>query len=74
MLDATIVLHNVLIDFGEEEKDDWIDDDDCSDIDDADRAPYEEGDALNTAIPDGAPKDARRTRLMYYMEEHRYFV
>eukprot|EP00980_Cylindrotheca_fusiformis_P014079 scaffold3682_cov70-Cylindrotheca_fusiformis.AAC.1 len=28
MLDATIVLHNILIDFGEEEQDDWIDDDD----------------------------------------------
>eukprot|EP00980_Cylindrotheca_fusiformis_P027095 scaffold18779_cov93-Cylindrotheca_fusiformis.AAC.1 len=73
MLDATIVLHNILIEFGEEEKEDWIDDDDFSDIDEADRAPYEEGDALNTAIPDGAPKDARRTRLMYYMEEHQYF-
>ena len=46
---------------------------DYSDMDDADRAPYEEGDAINQAIPAVAPKDKRRTRLMYYFEEHHYF-
>ena len=74
MLKATVVLHNMLIEFGEETQEEWILDDDASDIDDAERAPYEEGDALNTAIPGGAAKDERRTRLMYYFEEYHYFV
>ena len=73
VIDAAVILHNALLDFGEEEREDWIDLDDFSDMDDADRAPYEEGDALNEAIPAGAPKDERRTRLMYYFEEHHYF-
>jgi DDE superfamily endonuclease len=73
LLDATIVLHNMLIELREEEVDDWVDWDDFSDIDEAVRAPYEEGDVLNQAIPAGAPKDERRTRLMYYFEEHHYF-
>lgn len=74
MLKATVVLHNMLIEFGEEERNEWLEEDDCSEIDDAERAPYEDGDALNVAIPDGAPKDERRKRLMYYFEEHFYFV
>jgi hypothetical protein len=72
-LEATVIVHNLLIELGEEERDDWIDLDDFSDIDDAERAPYEEGDALNQAIPAGAPKNERRTRLMHYFEEHHYF-
>jgi hypothetical protein len=72
-LEATVIVHNMLIEFGEEDKEDWMDLDDFSDMDDAERAPYEEGDALNQAIPAGAPKDERRTRLMYYFEEHHYF-
>lgn len=67
-------MHNILIELGEEEREDWIDHDDFSDLDDAERAPYQEGDALNQAIPLGAPKDERRTRLMYYFEEHHYFA
>jgi hypothetical protein len=50
------------------------DEDDFSSFDDAERAPYEEGDALNQGIPGSAPKDERRTRLMFYFEEHHYFV
>ena len=42
-------------------------------FDDAERAPHLPGDALYEAIPLGAPKDERRTRLMYYFEEHFYF-
>ena len=72
-LEATVIVHNMLIEFGEEEREDWIDLDDFSDIDDAERAPYEEGDALNSGIPFGSPKDLRRTRLMHYFEEHHYF-
>jgi DDE superfamily endonuclease len=74
LLEATIVVHNILIEIGEEEKAEWIDYDEFSDLDDAERAPYQEGDALNQAIPNQAPKDERRTRLMYYFEEHQYFV
>jgi hypothetical protein len=57
MLKATIVVHNILIEFGEETWDEWILYDDASDIDDAERAPYEEGDALNTAIPGNGALD-----------------
>lgn len=74
LLEATIVIHNLLIDLGEDEHEEWIDHEDFSDMDDAERAPFEEGDPLNTAIPDRAPKDARRTRLMHYFEENHYFV
>jgi DDE superfamily endonuclease len=49
LFEATVVVHNLLIDIGEEEKKEWIDHDDFSDLDDAERAPYEEGDALNQA-------------------------
>jgi hypothetical protein len=41
-------VHNMLIPFGEEEREEWINHDDFSDLDDAERAPYKEGDALNT--------------------------
>jgi hypothetical protein len=51
-----------------------MDFDEFSDFDDAERAPYEEGDKLNEAIPNGAAKDERRTRLMQYFEEHYYFA
>ena len=73
LLEATIVLHNILIKLGEEDVDDWIDHDDFSAFDDGERAPHLPGDALYEAIPLGAPKDERRTRLMYYFEEHYYF-
>jgi hypothetical protein len=72
-LEATVILHNLLIDLGEAAKKEWIDDDEFSAMDDAERAPHEDNDPLNQAIPDGAPKDERRTRLMYYFEEHFYF-
>ena len=36
LLKATVVLHNVLIEVGELEKNEWIDHDNFSDIDDAD--------------------------------------
>jgi hypothetical protein len=74
LFQATVVVHNILIELGEEEKAEWIDYDDFSDLDDAERAPYAEGDALNEAIPMAAPKDERRTRLMHYFEEHYYHV
>ena len=74
-LEASVVVHNMLIELGEEEKGDWLDflEDDMSDIDDAERAPYKEGDVLNQGIPQGSAKDLRRTRLIHYFEEHHYF-
>jgi DDE superfamily endonuclease len=69
LVDASVILHNMLIDFGEEEREDWIDLEDFSDMDDATRAPYQEGDELNVPIPEGAPKDAKRTRLLNYFME-----
>jgi hypothetical protein len=69
----SIILHNMLIAFGEEEKEDWIDYDDFSDLDEAERAPFQEHDELNTAVPDWAPSDTRRTRLLNYFREY-YFL
>ena len=74
VLEATIVLHNMLIELGEEDNEDWINEDDFSAMDDAERAPHLPDDALNGAIPDGASKDERRSRLTFYFEEHFYFV
>ena len=75
MIEATIVVHNILIEWGEEERKEWLEEDtDPIDLDDPLNSPYVEGDALNTALPNGAPKDERRTRLMYYFEEHHYLV
>jgi hypothetical protein len=68
------VLHNILIDLKEVEKKEWIDEDDFSDIDDADRAPVLSAtDVLNQGLTPDDPKDERRRRLMYYFEEHFYF-
>jgi len=74
VLEATIVLHNMLIELGEEDNEDWINEDDFSAMDDAERAPHLPDDALNGAIPDGASKDERRSRLTFNFEEHFYFV
>jgi DDE superfamily endonuclease len=73
LLEATVVLHNILIEVGELEKRDWIDQDDFSDIDDEDRVPVlSPTDVLNAGVNAGCPKDERRTRLMYFFEEHYY--
>jgi hypothetical protein len=67
LIDATVILHNMLIEFGEEENEDWIDYDDFSEI--AMQSPYEEQDELNNAIPLWAPKDTRRSQLLAYFRE-----
>ena len=69
LIDATIILHNILIHFGEHEIDDWIDFDDFSSMDDAMRAPYEEFDELNSEIPAWMPKDTRRQQILQYFKE-----
>jgi hypothetical protein len=70
MIDATVILHNILIEWGEEEDTVWIDFDDFSDLDDAMRAPYQEGDELNEAIPTWMAKDTRRQRILNYFKEY----
>jgi hypothetical protein len=65
LIEATVILHNMLIEFGEEEKDDWIDEDDISDIDEY----YDSDDEINRAVPLGAYKDERRRRLVRYFED-----
>jgi hypothetical protein len=64
VIDATIILHNILVEFGEEEQEDWIDFDDFSDMDEAERAPCNEDDELNEAVPEWAPKDTRRNQIL----------
>ena len=73
MIDATVILHNMLTEFGEEENTAWIDEKDFSDLADGDRAPYEDGDELNSPIPGWAPKDERRQQLLRYFKE-RFFL
>ena len=71
LIKATIVLHNILIHFGDDNIDEeWIDYDDFSDLDDWERAPYEQGDVLNAPIPSYGRKDERHQQLLRYFEEH----
>jgi hypothetical protein len=58
----------MLIEFGEEDQIDWIDEDDFSDI--GMSAPYKDGDELNMALPSYAPKDTRRKQLLQYFKQH----
>ena len=72
LIDATVMLHNILIEFGEAEIEEWIDYDDFSDIDEATRAPYEEDDELNQALPEWAQMHTRRKQILQYFKEHLY--
>jgi hypothetical protein len=65
LIDATMILHNMLIEFGDKEVEGWID---FSDI--AMRCPYEPGDRLNMACPEWAPKDHRQSLLLQYLKEY----
>lgn len=65
IIECCVILHNMLLKFGDESPEEW--DDGISDIDDAERAPEEE--AMHQPIPDGSPKDARRTTLCNYIRE-----
>jgi hypothetical protein len=70
----TVILHNLLIDLKEQDKKEWIDDDDFSEVDDSDRVPtLSPMDVINQSIGNNAAKDERRRRLCYYFEEHFYF-
>jgi hypothetical protein len=67
-IDATVILHNILLEFGEEDRDEWMDLDDFSDMDNAERAPYKADDELNRAVPTRAAKDLRRSHLLSYLK------
>lgn len=70
-IDATIVLHNMIIMFGEEDSEDdpWnVNDETLSDIDDATRMP--ERDVLDLPLPVGALPGTRREQLKNYVREH----
>ena len=66
LIDATVILHNMLIEFREEEDADWINDDDKSVHYDLLRGPNDE---LNNLIHPSAEKDRRRTQLLMYFKE-----
>ena len=70
-IDASIILHNMLIDFNDEEEipEEWYDWDDFSDVDDDARAPLGDDDELNCAIPRNAATDERRRQLTNYLCE-----
>lgn len=62
-IDATVMLHNMLMMVGEEEADEWLDDD-MSAFDDAERVPIDED--IFRGVPAGAVKDKRRQDLLNY--------
>ena len=69
-IDALIILHNMLIELGDDSDEgvDWnVDDEVLTDIDDAGRIPKE--DVLHLPIPRGAPKGTRREQLKNLMRE-----
>lgn len=68
IIDAIVILHNVLIEFGEEKMDNWIDFDNFSDSNNM-RAPYKDPDGLNLGMPTWMPKDKQRYHLLQYFKE-----
>ena len=73
-IDATIVLHNMLIDWNEAENKNVAWDEsvvtDLTSIDDANRAPVlAEREVLDLPIPQGGQNDLRREQLMRYIRE-----
>jgi hypothetical protein len=64
----------MLIEIGEMNKREWIDEDEFSAIDDDERVPsLSPTDILNQGVADEAVEDEQRQRLMHYFEEHYYF-
>jgi len=66
LIDATVILHNMLIEFHEADRKEWIEDNYCSVHYDLLREPTDE---LNKAIHPLAEKDCRRTQLLMYFKE-----
>ena len=68
IIDATVILHNYLMERGERGDtipDCWIDDDDTSSVGEA----LSETDELNHSLAVGAPNDTRRRQLTNYINE-----
>ena len=67
-IDASIILHNMLIELGDTSAGkDWDCDADVSDLDDATRTPEKE--VLDMPLPPGAGKGSRREQLKNYIRE-----
>ncbi|EJK67067.1 hypothetical protein THAOC_11945 [Thalassiosira oceanica] len=68
-IEATVVLHNVLIDLGADARgDDWDCEDDLTDIDEPDRAPDDlELYGLDHVVPRGLNKGTRREQLKEFI-------
>jgi len=64
LIDTTVILHNMLIEFGEEEKGEWADCDDFSDYDDKLHVPFRVGDVISSAVAALASKDACCNQLL----------
>ena len=73
MIEATIVLHNILIDLGDDGRQDWNNPEDIVHLNHVNTPPHTVGDPLFESIPNGAQKDERRHRIKWYLEEHIYF-
>ena len=65
IIDATVILHNYLMERGDTIPDCWIDDDDTSSVGEA----LSETDELNHSLAVGAPNDTRRRQLTNYINE-----
>jgi len=66
LIHATVILHNMLIEFCKADCKEWIDNDDCSIHYVLLREPTDE---LNKAIHPSAEKERRRTQLLMYFKE-----
>jgi hypothetical protein len=64
-MDATVILHNYLIECADSIPNSWMDDDDASAVGDA----ITETDELNRSLAVGAPDDTRRRQLTNYFNE-----
>ena len=65
-LDACVILHNFLLENNMEVyEEDWLEDDDESVIDDAQRRPAG-SDELNLSVPNNRPADYCRTQVLYF--------
>ncbi len=69
--DATMIIHNMLVDLNDNVQEEWDCDDGASDIDDASRIP--EKDVLYTPLPYGAPLGWRREQLQEFVCETQVF-
>ena len=72
-IDCCIILHNLLIKIEDDGElaNEWLEDDEVSDVDDSSRTPTPY-DKLYRPIKKGSSNDKRRTRLQSYFEHKEY--